>query len=119
MKGETVTDAEIAAEIAPCFVEAGGARTDTVVLACTHYPLLLERLERLAPWPVKFIDPAPAIARRVVDLLGPAGAGAPPLPARPFSPRAGRRRPPSPRRWPVSASPKALQPVFDTPGKYP
>ena len=49
----------------------GGRRTDTIVLACTHYPLLLERLERLAPWPVTFIDPAPAIARRVVDLSGP------------------------------------------------
>ena len=46
------------------------ARTDTVVLACTHYPLLIERLRQLAPWPVNFIDPAPAIARRVVDLLG-------------------------------------------------
>jgi glutamate racemase len=47
------------------------------VLACTHYPLLIERIERLAPWPVRFIDPAPAIARRVVDLLGPAEARAP------------------------------------------
>ena len=82
LKGETVTDAEVAAEIAPCFVETNGARTDTVVLACTHYPLLLERLIRLAPWPVKFLDPAPAIARRVTDLLGPAVPGAPRLPAR-------------------------------------
>ncbi|MES1149688.1 MAG: glutamate racemase, partial [Bradyrhizobium guangdongense] len=40
-------------------------------LACTHYPLLLERLTKLAPWPVDWIDPAPAIARRVLDLLGP------------------------------------------------
>src|SRR4051794_20096660 len=63
LKGEAVTDAEVAAEIAPCFVEANGARTDTVVLACTHYPLLLDRLIGLAPWPVKFLDPAPAIAR--------------------------------------------------------
>jgi glutamate racemase len=70
LKGEAVTDPEIAAELAPCFVEGSGARTDTVVLACTHYPLLLDRLRRLAPWPVNFIDPAPAIARRVVDLLG-------------------------------------------------
>ena len=31
------------AEIAGCFVDAGGRRTDTVVLACTHYPLLTER----------------------------------------------------------------------------
>ena len=72
LKGETVSDADIAAEIAPCFVEAGGKRTDTIVLACTHYPLLLERMQKLAHWPVNFIDPAPAIARRIVDLLGPA-----------------------------------------------
>ena len=53
-------------------------RTDTIVLACTHYPLLLDRFERLAPWPVRWIDPAPAIARRVVELVGPAtGAPAP------------------------------------------
>src|SRR5262249_5027880 len=32
LKGETVPDGEISAEIAPCFVEAGGQRTDTVVL---------------------------------------------------------------------------------------
>ena len=32
-------------------------RTDTIVLACTHYPLLLDRLNRLAPWPVDWIDP--------------------------------------------------------------
>jgi glutamate racemase len=70
LNGHPVGDQEIVSEIAPCFVEAGGARTDTVVLACTHYPLLLERLRKLAPWPVDFLDPAPAIARRVVDLLG-------------------------------------------------
>jgi len=69
LAGEPVGDAEIAAEIAPCFVETDGARTDTVVLACTHYPLLLERFQKLAPWPVDWLDPAPAIARRVADLL--------------------------------------------------
>src|SRR5437868_755009 len=70
LKGERVGDDDVAAELAPCFVEADGKRTDTVVLACTHYPLLLQRFETLAPWPVNFIDPAPAIARRVLDLLG-------------------------------------------------
>lgn len=76
LSGKAVRDEDIAAELAPCFVGDGAddpARTDTVVLACTHYPLLLERLTRLAPWPVDWIDPAPAIARRVADLLGPAG----------------------------------------------
>ena len=67
--GESVSDADIATEIAPCFVDADGKRTDTVVLACTHYPLLAERFSRVAPWPVAWLDPAPAIARRVADLL--------------------------------------------------
>ena len=47
-----------------------------MVLACTHYPLLMDRLVALAPWPVDWIDPAPAIARRVSDLLGPPGSEA-------------------------------------------
>jgi len=71
LAGAPASDAALRAEIAACFVD-DGKRTDTVVLACTHYPLLLDRLRQLAPWPVNFIDPAPAIARRVVDLLGPA-----------------------------------------------
>ena len=119
LKGEPVSDDDIAAEIAPCFVEADGERTDTVVLACTHYPLLLQRLRKLAPWPVNFIDPAPAIARRVVDLLGaptPGAAAAGPFGS--FSPPAGAR-------------PRALRPalgrfglaeplaVFDTPRYIP
>jgi glutamate racemase len=70
LRGEPVADPAVAAEIAPCFVAAGSRRTDTVVLACTHYPLLLDRLQSLAPWPVRFLDPAPAIARRVVELIG-------------------------------------------------
>ncbi len=69
LAGAPVDDTDIAAEIAPCFVDKNGRRTDAVVLACTHYPLLLERFEALAPWPVTWIDPAPAIARRVADLL--------------------------------------------------
>ena len=82
MAGAAVEDDALAAELAPCFnVEgaAGTQRTDVVVLACTHYPLLRARFERLAPWPVTWIDPAPAIARRVDGVLRerglPAGGG--------------------------------------------
>jgi glutamate racemase len=76
LNGEPAADAAIAAELAPCFVTVDGQRTDIVVLACTHYPLLIDRLRRLTPWPVVFLDPAPAIARRVADLLGPAPTAA-------------------------------------------
>lgn len=78
--GDPVDDADIRAEIAPCFVRDGSARTDTVVLACTHYPLILDHLKRLAPWPVSWVDPAPAIARRVASLLGPATRAGSPKP---------------------------------------
>jgi glutamate racemase len=73
LSGTPVSDDELREEITPCFRD-GGMRTDTVVLACTHYPLLLDRFAKLSPWPVNFIDPAPAIARRVVSLLGDAPA---------------------------------------------
>jgi glutamate racemase len=71
LRGEAVADAQIAKEIQSCFVEDDG-RTDTVVLACTHYPLIVDRIDRLAAWPVTWLDPAPAIARRASQLLGPA-----------------------------------------------
>jgi glutamate racemase len=74
--GGMIDDAAIATEIAPCFIADTVARTDTIVLACTHYPLLLEQFVQLSPWQVTFIDPAPAIARRVVELIGSTGARA-------------------------------------------
>ena len=79
LSGVEVSDAKISAELAPCFTgvgESDPARTDSVVLACTHYPLLMDRLVLLAPWPVDWIDPAPAIARRVADLLRTPGGEA-------------------------------------------
>jgi glutamate racemase len=69
LAGEAVNGAAIKGEIAGCFIDADSRRTDTIVLACTHYPLLLERFRANAPWPVAWLDPAPAIARRVADLL--------------------------------------------------
>ena len=74
LRGEAVSSADIRAEIEPCYVD-DGARTDTIVLACTHYPLILERFVELAPWPVTWIDPAEAIARRASSLL--TGQGTP------------------------------------------
>ena len=76
LRGEKLDDEAIAREIAPCFVTKDGRRTDHVVLACTHFPLLIEALERLAPWPVAYVDPAPAIARRLDFLLGGAAGTA-------------------------------------------
>ena len=93
LSGMPVADGDIAAEIGPCFVDADGRKTDTVVLACTHYPLLTERFRKLAPWPVDWIDPAPAIARRVADLLRDREVAADKVPPRIFF-TSGREPPP-------------------------
>lgn len=69
IRGETLDDAAVLAEIAPCFVDKDGVRTDIVVLACTHYPFLANVFRRLAPWPVDWLDPAEAIARQARRLV--------------------------------------------------
>lgn len=68
MRGGMVDEAAVAAEIAPCFIARDSARTDIVVMACTHFPFLVNRMRKLAPWPVDWIDPAEAIARRAAGL---------------------------------------------------
>ncbi len=75
IRGEVPPDEAVLAEIAPCFVESDGKRTDIVVLACTHYPFLANIFRRLAPWPVDWLDPAEAIARRALSLLDAILAG--------------------------------------------
>jgi glutamate racemase len=71
MREGFVDEEMVRTEIAPCFVEKDGSRTDIVVLACTHYPFLVNRMRKVAPWPVDWIDPAEAIARRALSLLNP------------------------------------------------
>jgi glutamate racemase len=51
------------------FRKRDGKRTDVVVLACTHYPLVIDEMKLVAPWEVSYLDPAPAIARRVSDVV--------------------------------------------------
>lgn len=69
MRGEEVDEVKLLQEINPAFVERKGQRTDIIVLGCTHYPLLVEKMRQVAPWPVTYIDPAPAIARRTSVVL--------------------------------------------------
>ncbi len=49
----------------PPMVDAGA---DVVVLGCTHYPLILSEIQDRLPEGVVVIDPAPAVARRTVDV---------------------------------------------------
>lgn len=95
LRGEPVTAAGLAPLIAPLFAGDEGARLDTIVLACTHFPLLLPELAAAAPRAVEWIDSAPAIARRVLALVAEmpaerfASAAHLPAPGRAFFTRRG------------------------------
>ena len=66
LRGETVDESVIREAIMPLF---DGDPIDAVVLACTHFPLLIEALKAQAPYPVSWIDSGAAVARRVESLL--------------------------------------------------
>jgi glutamate racemase len=68
LHGESRPIAEYRAAIAGLFDQPGGDRIDVVVNACTHFPLVGDELAEAAPHPVRFVDGAPGIARRVVYL---------------------------------------------------
>lgn len=72
LRGVVVTAADVAPELAGLTAQPGGERIDQVVLACTHFPLLLPQLQAVAP-DMGFVDGGPGIARRVAHLLGERG----------------------------------------------
>ncbi|WP_114954896.1 glutamate racemase [Sphingosinicella terrae] len=49
--------------------QAGGEAIDTIVLACTHFPLVQPELEAAAPRPIAFVDGNAGIARRTAWLM--------------------------------------------------
>jgi glutamate racemase len=63
------------------FARPGGEGIDTIVLACTHFPLVEAELAAAAPRPVAFVDGNAGIARRTLWLMrdqewpGPPGEG--------------------------------------------
>ncbi|WP_417590351.1 glutamate racemase [Parasphingorhabdus sp.] len=48
--------------------QPGGEKIDTVILACTHFPLVRDELSAAARQPIQFIDGAQGIARRIAYL---------------------------------------------------
>ena len=68
LRGGPTEDRDYAAALAGLLDQPGGDRIDTVVLACTHFPLVADRLAAVARRPLAFVDGAAGIARRVAVL---------------------------------------------------
>lgn len=67
LAGEPISVEEVRAVALPLFEAEGADGMDTVVLACTHFPLLREELEAAFPG-ITWVDGGPGIARRVAFL---------------------------------------------------
>ncbi len=79
LRGVTAAAGDYRRELDGLLARPDGDRIDTVVLACTHFPLVEDDLAAVAPRPLAFVDGAEGIARRVATLLptrdGAAGPG--------------------------------------------
>lgn len=66
--GDPVSPSRYAAALAGLVDQPGGERIDTIVLACTHFPLVQAELAVAAPQPLAFVDGSAGIARRIAHL---------------------------------------------------
>ncbi len=73
-RGEDVPLEAFALAQAPLFAAEGGDNIDTIVLACTHFPLVRGQLMASAPRAISYIDSGAAIARQTVRVLPENGA---------------------------------------------
>src|SRR6185369_15319811 len=67
LAGEEISLEAVKAAARPMFDAANGDRIDTVVLACTHFPLLDDELRAAFP-SVAYVHGGPGIARRIAWL---------------------------------------------------
>lgn len=69
LRGEPPALARLAELLAPLEHHPRAAAIDTIVLGCTHFPLLLPELAEAFPRPVTWLDSSAAIARRAAALM--------------------------------------------------
>lgn len=70
LRGQTIEPSALSNILAPFYNHPQAAQLDTLVLACTHFPLLGDELRNALPETVDLIDSGEAIARRVEFLFG-------------------------------------------------
>lgn len=67
LRGEAVDIVALNALLSPFFDRE--QPVDTIVLGCTHFPLLKDELQAAAPLPVLWVDSGMAIGERVISLI--------------------------------------------------
>lgn len=74
-------DHPITREVARVYLEPfAGGRVDTLILGCTHYPMLRGAISRAIGEDVRLVDSAEAVAGEVAEILGRGAMAAPVAP---------------------------------------
>jgi len=68
MRGETLADGAVAQAVAGLCDHPQAQDLDTLVLACTHFPLLADELRAVFGQEIQLVDGAQGIARRIASL---------------------------------------------------
>ncbi|MDH5542881.1 MAG: glutamate racemase [Nitrospinota bacterium] len=64
------TDNKIAEDVARVYLEEFPGKVDTLILGCTHYPLLEKTIAKVCGDEIKLINSASAVAKKLRDTLG-------------------------------------------------
>ena len=68
LRGEATEPGDYRSALDGLLEQPDGERMDVVVLACTHFPLVEDELQAVAPRPLRFLHGGPGIARRIAHL---------------------------------------------------
>ena len=68
LRGDLVSPANVRAELDGLLAHPDAGQLDTLVLACTHFPLLAPELAQVLGPQVRFVDGSDGIARRIATL---------------------------------------------------
>jgi glutamate racemase len=66
VRGQPVDQEQVAYALKPLFDGPDGGRIDILVLACTHFPLIRDAIQKACPPYVKLIDTGEAVARQAL-----------------------------------------------------
>jgi glutamate racemase len=69
LRHKAVDRSELRSVLDQLFDQPAASSLDTVILGCTHFPLLRDELEAVSPRKVQWLDSGAAIARRVKELI--------------------------------------------------
>ncbi len=69
LRGQDISLSEVSEILNPFIIAEREHNLDTLILGCTHFPLLSSILDKILPQSITLVDSSSAIARQVINVL--------------------------------------------------